>query len=80
MVHFADDKNGTDNSRGQALQNNGLVIVYGYLRTIVCERDGVWRGRWIVWLRWWWWWNVEWAASRFGNIDDIHDKRVWGKM
>jgi hypothetical protein len=54
MVHFSNDKDRANNTRRQTLQNYSLVVVNRDLGPIICEGDGIWRGRRIISLGWRW--------------------------
>lgn len=75
MIDFANDEDRTDDSGRKTLQNNGLIIIDGYRRTITRERDSVGWWRRVVRL-WRWWWRGINSTSWLIHIDDVHDKRI----
>lgn len=76
MVHLADDEDWADNAGGETLQDDCLIVVDGYLGTIIGEgyRIGG-RGR-IIGLGGRWWWCID-ASCRLVDINNVHDERIY---
>jgi hypothetical protein len=75
MIDFANDKDRTDDSGRKTLQNNSLIIIDGYWRSITSERNSVGRRRRVVSLWRWRWRGID-AASGLVDVNDIHDERI----
>lgn len=75
VIDLTNDKDRTNHTGGETLQDDGLIIIDGYLGAIVGEgyRIGGRRGIIGLWGRWWWCIN---ASCRLIHINDIHDERI----
>ena len=79
VIDLANDEDGGDNARCQALQYNRLVVINGYLRTVVGEGYRIRRRRGVIGLGRWWRWSID-PSGGLVDVDDVHDEGVFKKM